>query len=68
LSLLDGLAIGRNAEMLVLRGSKNLRLNVRPQEQPAGRLKPSNPGASSAYPGGRCLASVAVAFTPGALG
>ena len=36
LSLLDGSAIGRDAELLVLRGSKELRLKVRPQEQPAG--------------------------------
>lgn len=36
LSLLDGSAIGRDAELLVLRRSKELRLNVRPQEQPAG--------------------------------
>src|SRR3712207_2397539 len=35
LSLLDGSAIGRDAELLVLRGSRELRLNVRPQEQPA---------------------------------
>jgi serine protease Do len=36
LSLLDGSAIGRDAELLVLRGSEELRLNVRSQEQPAG--------------------------------
>jgi serine protease Do len=36
LSLLDGSAIGRDAELLVLRGNKELRLRVRPQEQPAG--------------------------------
>jgi serine protease Do len=36
LSLLDGSAIGRDAELRVLRGSKQVRLRVRPQEQPAG--------------------------------
>ncbi len=36
LSLLDGSAIGRDAGLLVLRGNRELRLNVRPQEQPAG--------------------------------
>jgi serine protease Do len=35
LSMLDGSAIGRDAELLVLRGSKELHLKVRPQEQPA---------------------------------
>jgi S1-C subfamily serine protease len=35
LSLLDGSVIGRDVELLVLRGSKELRLKVRPQEQPA---------------------------------
>jgi serine protease Do len=35
LSLLDGSAIGRDAELRVLRGSKQLRLRVRPQEHPA---------------------------------
>ncbi len=35
LSLLDGSAIGRDAELMVLRGNRELRLNVRPQEQPA---------------------------------
>jgi serine protease Do len=35
LSLLDGSVIGRDAELLVLRGRKQLRLRVRPQEQPA---------------------------------